>query len=89
MYENTANKISSLLQQFKTRMQAPSIWEDADNVYEAAKQGKLIDPKTMKVESTFDPDTDEGQSIIDQTKKRLDDADKVMASVFTPDALEL
>ncbi len=86
MYENTKNKISSLYQQFKTRMHAPAIWEDADKAHEAAKQGQLIDPKTMTVLSTFDPQSDEGQNIIEETKRMLDEADQLMASVYNPNA---
>ncbi len=92
MSKNTLDKISSLYSSFKERMQAPGQWEDADIAHTYAQQGKVIDLKTMKVSSTFDPNTEEGIAIIQDAKERLDAADQAMEALYSPkqslDALE-
>lgn len=92
MSKSTLDKISSLFSNFKERMQAPGQWEDADIAYTYAQQGKVIDPKTMQVSATFDPNTEEGIAIIQDAKERLDAADQTMEAIYAPeqslDALE-
>ncbi|MGH1375485.1 MAG: hypothetical protein ACRBCK_03965 [Alphaproteobacteria bacterium] len=74
-------KLSSLRQKFS----ATDAWEDAGIAYKHAQQGEVIDPKTMKVSSTFDPHTDEGMAIIEAAKEHLDTADKAMENLFLPE----